>query len=148
MGPSDGDNDALPTWGHPAAMPDRQAIESLIARYYAAAAAGDGSGACRLTDPLLAESVGEQRGGDLGLPPSSSCGRVLSKLFAQRRRELSEDSRSFAIAIARVKGNRGFAYVRFGVEDNGHGHVRERDIALRRQGGAWRVNAVLDDGSP
>jgi hypothetical protein len=139
----DNDNDAILAFG-PAADPvDRRAILALVGRYYAVAAADRPGKACSMLDPLIVEAALEEHSEGNG-PASlrgSTCTRILSELFKQRHRELVEDlAASQAIAV-QVKGNRAVALMRFAGR-------RERRVPVRRTGASWKMDALLDGGSP
>jgi hypothetical protein len=142
-GGSDTDNDAVSTYGHAAGTADIQAIAVLLKRYYTLAATGDGARACSMVYWLFAETVVEEH--DRGRGPTSlrgnTCAQVASKLFTQRHRELVEDVATLQVVWVRLDGNRGVALVRFGP-------ARERDVAVQRDHGVWKMNVLLDSGDP
>jgi hypothetical protein len=78
-------------YGHPAGTTDRRAIIALVKRYYAAAAAGDGKGACAMLVPSLLKSIPVEYGqlGASYLRGAKTCAAVLLRLFESRHRELS-----------------------------------------------------------
>jgi hypothetical protein len=138
----DPDNDQSLTFGHAANAADSQAIGALIRHYYALAAAGDGVGACSLLHELLVESIAEQntKHGER-VAPAKACARVVSALFRQNHREIVEDLAGVDLVQVRVRERRGLVLVRFG-------GLRERLIPVRRQGGVWSMDTLLDSGSP
>ncbi len=91
----DTDNDAILTWGPPADGADRAAIVALLKRYYTAAA-GEGARACTMLDPLIAETVEEDRHAGRGprLPRGSMCAQIMASMFEQRHRELVEHAQA------------------------------------------------------
>jgi hypothetical protein len=136
----DADDSPVLRFGQAANHAEERAIASLVRRYYAAGAAGDGASACSLLYPLLAESVAEEYAQSLGLR-GKTCAQVLSKLFKRRHRELAGDVAALALTVVRVGGDRGLALVRFGA-------TRERRVLLRRERGAWKMDVLLDVGVP
>lgn len=143
QGPYDTDNDANFAFGPAASPAVRRAVLALVARYYAAAAADQPRPACAMLDPLLEETVVEERSEERRSPArrESVCMRTLSVLLRQRHRELVQDvAVSHAIAV-QVKGNRAVALMRFA-------GTRERRVPVRRTGASWKMDALLDGGSP
>lgn len=142
MGPYDNDLDAVPGYGPQAGRADRQAIVSLIRRYYEAAAAGDGVAACSMLDAPIAESVLEEhhRGKGPRSLQGNTCAQVMSKLFAQRHRELVEDVASFRISDVELRGNRGLVLAPFSA-------TRELQLLVHREHGVWKMNVLLDNSA-
>jgi hypothetical protein len=136
------DNDDNPVlyFGRSANAADGRAIAGLVKRYYAAGAASDGARACPLIYSVVAESVAEEYGQSPALR-GSTCAVVMSKLFKQRHRELAADVTGLEVILMRVSGNRGVALLRFGT-------TRERRVFLKREGGVWKMNVLLDVGVP
>lgn len=124
-------------YGHAADAAGRRVLATLVARYFAAAAAGDGGSACRLLVPLQAESVVEEDGRSPSLR-GRTCAVVMSKLFKLHHRELAEKSAALRVIETRVKDDRGLAILYFS-------EIPEvREIGLRRVGGKWKVLDLLD----
>jgi len=136
----DADDSPVLRFGHAANHAEGRAIASLIRRYYAAGAVGDGASACSLLYSLLAESVVEEYAQSPGLR-GKTCAEVLSKLFKRRHRELTGDVAALEPTVVRVGGDHGLALVRFGA-------ARERRVLLRRERGAWKMDVLLDLGVP
>jgi len=138
----DNDGDASPGFGRPASAADRRAIVSLIKRYYALAAGGDGAKACSMLDVVLAETYVEEH--HVGRGPRSlqgdTCAQALSKLFEQRHRELVEDVASYHISYVEVRGNNAMALAPFLV-------TREMQLLLHRERGVWKMNVLLDNSA-
>lgn len=124
-------------YGNPANAADWRRSVALVKRYFAAAAAADGAGACRLLVPLSAESVVERDGGS---PPlrGRTCAVVMSKLFRLHHRMLAEKSAALEVIAVRIKDDRGLAVLNFP-------EIHEaRQIGLRRVRGTWKVVDLLD----
>jgi hypothetical protein len=136
----DADDSPVLRFGRAASAAQGRAIASLVRRYYAAGAAGDGASACSLLYPLLAESVVEEYSQSPGLR-GKTCAEVLSKLFKRRHQELAGDVAALKPTVVRVGGDHGLALVRFG-------GTRERRVLLRRERGAWKMDVLLDIGVP
>lgn len=137
----DGDDYAVTRFGHPAGVADRQAIVRLLKRYYAAAAAQDGSAACALLYPVLAEAVPEDYGQAVSVHGRKTCATVLARVLAPHRRELAADAASLTVLKVRLDGARGWAMLRLAMPS-------ERRLQLHREGGAWRVDELLDTKLP
>jgi hypothetical protein len=143
QGPDDTDKDAIATYGPAAGSAERQAIVSVIRRYYAAAAADDGAGVCSLTYSLFAESLVEAHSHGKGAPAlrGSTCAQVVSKLFAGRHSGIARDLASLRVSVIQLRGKQGFAIARFGIAD-------ERILQLQHlPGGAWAMDVLLYRGA-
>lgn len=146
----DGDDDAggdddlvVLHFGRRASVADRRVVTEVVKRYYAAAAAGDGAEACTLLYGLYIETFAEGSGGD-ETPASlgKACASVTSDLFREHHAQLTVDAATIVVPDVRVEGDRGLAILRFG------GSSESRSIAVHREHGSWKVEAVLDDGMP
>jgi hypothetical protein len=135
----DSDDDPYLRMGRRADAADARAIEGLVERYYAAAAAADGAKACKLLSALIAESIVEQyASSDLR---GTSCAAVMSNIFERNRGQLTGGAAAPHVIRVRVEGERGLAMMSFG-------SGREGYLLLRREGGVWRVNMALDAELP
>ncbi len=138
----DGDNsDDDIRWGNAASAAERQAVITLVRRYYALAAASNGAAGCSLIYSLLAEEIPELYGEPPG-PPSlrgGTCAVVMSELFKHKHRQLVADSATLEVIGVRVKRLRGLALLHFAGSP-------ERDIPVHREHRAWRIDALLDSG--
>jgi len=134
----DTDNDAILTWGPPADAADRAAIVALLKRYYTAAAAGEGAKACTMLDPLIAETVEEDRHAGRGprLPRGSMCAQIMASMFQQRHRELVENLAAFLITAVQRRGNLAMALTDFSP-------TRVLQVLVRRDQGVWKMNTTL-----
>ncbi len=129
----DTDNDATLLWGPAADSKDRQAVIALIRGYYAIAVAGDGVKACTMLSLPIREQVEEQG-------RHSTCARFLSKLFAQRHRELVEDVAAFRITTVQLRGSRAVALTDFSP-------TRVLQIFVHRTHGVWQMETPLYDAA-
>lgn len=132
------DSDDRPTrsYGHSVGPAERHAIATLVRRYYAAAAAGDGATACGLTYYLLAESIPEDYGrppGPLYLRGASTCAAVLSLVFKHFRAQLATPP---AVTDVRVSDRRAAALL-------GWTSLPAGSIELRREGRVWKIDQLL-----
>jgi hypothetical protein len=141
----DGDHDAIPDLGQPAGAADRRAIIALIGRYYASAAAGEGAKACPMLYALSAERFVEEQRHPGNKSPSlrGTCAQILSQLFKQRHHELVGDAAAHRVLAVRVQGNRGLALVRFGAPRE----LRELEVLVHREHGAWKMETPLENGT-
>ncbi len=136
------DNDLY--FGHPATASEVAAAGTVVRHYYAAAARGDSASACGLLRARLASEVPALYGRPPSGPPSlrgDTCQVVLSKMFRQRRHQLSLDSSTLKVTGMFVQGRRGLLLLRFKPLPNGH-------IFLYREGLAWRLDILLANGPP
>jgi hypothetical protein len=137
----DPDNDLRLTLGRAAEGAEAGEIAALIRRYYTFAASKQAGAACSLLDPLLLESLTERAAAGHSRSPMSMCVYLAGKLFRQRHREIVEDLAAIELVQVRVRERRGLVLARLA-------WVRERLIPVRRDGGVWKMNTLLDDGSP
>lgn len=135
--PPGGSDNNIPAYGHEASASDKRAVTVLVKRYYAAAAANDGSTACSLLYSNLANAVPE----DYGKPPGpvyargKTCAVVMSKVFehlAGRRADLAATK----VTDVRIYRDHGFAELRSTRTPKG-------EIFVERQGRSWRVGALI-----
>jgi hypothetical protein len=125
------------TYGKEAGRADKRAITAFVKRYYAAAAAGDGARACSLLYSTLAAGLGE--GQDQPLP-SRTCAAVVSLLFEQQRQRLAaDDVATMTVVDVRIEGDDGIATLGFRTMPVGQ-------FRVKRERGAWKVDALLDTG--
>jgi hypothetical protein len=143
QGPADTDKDAIATYGPAADPTERQAIVSVIRRYYAAAAADDGAEVCSLTYSLFAESLVEAHSRGRGAPAlrGDSCAQVAAKLLAGRHSEIARDLAALRVTVIQLRERQGWAVARFGI-------ANERIVQLQHlPDGAWAMNVLLYRGS-
>lgn len=139
----DSDDAVISAYGREATLAVRLAVASLVKRYYAAAAAGDGALGCSLIYPVMEKTIAP----DLGRPPGpaylrgGSCAAVMSKLFVRDRTQLKAFNSTLKVGAVRVEHGRGFALL-------GFGGPPERQIAVRRDGRDWKIDALLDSELP
>jgi hypothetical protein len=133
-----GDDDThVLNYGYAANAADERESTALVKRYYALAAARDGTRACPLLVPLLAETIAEQDSHSPGLR-GSTCAVVLSKLFARDHRLLAEKDAHLKVLRVRVKGDKGLILLDFP-------EIPEaRQILERRVNGTWRLREIYD----
>ena len=126
----------IASYGQATGASDAQAIATLVKRYYAAAAAENGTLGCSLTYYIEVETLPEHYGGPPGprwLHGASSCRAVLSRVFKHFHRQLTGPVDMKAV---RVKGNRAEALVGFpGLPDG--------VVKVRREGAIWKVDGLL-----
>jgi hypothetical protein len=131
--------------GRPAGERDARAIAAVVRRYYAAAAHGDGAGACRLIYSTLAESIAQDYGqapGPAYLRGSRTCAAVMSRIFARTRRQLSAKWRTLEMGAIRVDLNLGSAQLGF------RPNSPDRYLLMHRERGAWKLDMLFDVGYP
>jgi hypothetical protein len=134
----DSDDEAMRTFGHAADASEGRLLAGLVERYRAATVAGDGASACSMLSSSLAISVVV----DYGRPPGpaylrgGTCQAVLGLLFEHSRNLLKG---SIEVTAVRVSGAQ--ALVLFGSQTQPAG-----SMPLRREHGAWRIDAMLPGG--
>jgi hypothetical protein len=131
---------AVLDFGKAANPVDRQAVRTLVKRYYAAAAAENGAMACSLIFTPVAESVAEDYGRAPGPPylrGSKTCDAVMSRLFAYLHRQMVVDNATLQVTRVRLKSKGGYAVLRFGA-------TPEREITIVRDNGVWKVSSLVD----
>jgi hypothetical protein len=135
----DSDDYKIVAYGHEATPADRRAVTALVKRFYAAAAAGNGAGACSMFYTLLAESIVEGYGRVPGSPAlrGNTCAVVMSKLFKQNYQELVVDNATLAMTGVRVEGKRGIGLLSFKGRPEQH-------IVVHREFGTWKIDSMLD----
>jgi hypothetical protein len=137
-GSSPQDIDHISTYGREAGEPDRREIITLVSRYYAAAAADDGSKACSMIYSLIANSVAE----DYGQPPGppylrgKTCPIVMSKLFRHVPGQTPATLAATRVTGVRLLPRQGFAQLSSKAMPTG-------EIFVQRQGKAWKVGALI-----
>jgi hypothetical protein len=128
----------LAEYGSEAGQADERAIAALVKSYYAAAAAGDGAKACSLLTRSLAATLAESSGRSAG----KGCAAPLSRLFEQQHTHLlADDVATMVVTAVHIKGNAGLAVL-------GFRRAPEGSTIVEREGGAWRINALLDNEMP
>lgn len=137
-GDSDNNDDDY-GYGIAADPADRLAVIALVRRYYAAAAADNGTEGCSLIYSLMAEEIPELYGEASGPPAlrGGTCAIVMSKLFGLHRGLLITDDESLMIRSVRVKRNRALAILSFRGQP-------QRDILVHREFGSWKIDELLD----
>jgi hypothetical protein len=128
------------SYGKEADSTERRDVTSVVKRYYAAAAADNGIQACSLLAPTLAQGLGESEG-QTAHGTANNCPATVSLLFKQQHQQLAADEvATMTVIDVRVSGDVGVATVGFRAALSGRIHVKRED-------GAWKVNALLDTGS-
>jgi hypothetical protein len=140
----DRDDDSVRDFGKAAGRDDFRSIVSLIERYYVVAGAKDGAAACSMIDASLANSVPEDLGQEPG--PSylrgSTCAAVMTKVFELNRRQIaSYEASGLKVTGVRIRGDRGLVVLGFRT-------LPGRQIAVSRENGSWKVDALLDSELP
>jgi hypothetical protein len=133
----DGDDASMLSYGHAANAADERAIAALVKRYFAAAAVEDGAKACALTYALRAETLPERYGqspGPLYLRGATTCPALLSRAFTHFHSLLAQAA--VELGGVRVEGHRAVALLGFGTKPASY-------IAVRREGGAWKIDGLL-----
>lgn len=124
-------------YGHVAGPTEARAITSLLRRYYAAAATGNGAQVCSLLAPFVAETVAEQYAQPLGVH-RHTCAATMSKLFSIHHRELVGEQATLRFYRIGVEDGRSLVALDFA-------SIPEvRQITVRKLEGRWTVLGLLD----
>jgi hypothetical protein len=125
-------------YGKAADTTDRQISVGLVTRYFAAAAAENGTEACTMLIPFIAESVAEDYGHTSALH-GKSCSVVMSMLFKQHHALLATKHATLKVIEVRVNGDKALAILEFPT-------IPEvRQITERREGRTWKLQDLLDE---
>jgi hypothetical protein len=135
----DADDEVVRLSGHVASAVDRTAITRLVKRYFAVANAEDGMTACSMIVSSFAKSVPETLGRPPGPPYArgTTCAAVMSKVFAHYHRQLAAHATTLEVNGVRVDRGIGVAVLAFRT-------LPGRQIRVAREGGVWRMDALLD----
>lgn len=137
----DGDDHGVRYFGHAADAADRRAVVRLLHRYYAAVASVNSVAVCELLDPNLASSLGEA-GGISSKAGSHSyidtCAVTVSKHLKGALGRTRAELLAIRSVAVRVRGDRGFGLLRVPPSEL-------RYMPVRRNRGAWKVEALIDN---
>lgn len=128
----DSDDGPVRFYGHEAGAANRQAITTLVTRYYAVAVKEDGAKACPLIHSLIAETIPEDYG-ELPASRGKTCAVVMSKLFKQRHQQLITDSATLEVISVRVEGGTTLVLLRFAKAPE------PNYIPVHREGHTWKI---------
>jgi hypothetical protein len=144
---SDFDDGYVRQWGWPGTVADGQAIRPVLRGYYAAAAAGDGVGACGFLIRGIATAAkldvrrllpeGYRPAGGSSVLEGKNCAQVESLLFAIDRQQLQIESTTMTVSRLRISGQLALVVMRFE-------QIPERVMTLRRERGAWKIDSLID----
>jgi hypothetical protein len=125
----------LARYGPRARPEDARAIAALVKSYYRASLAGAATRACSLLSSSLAEGLSAaQRGSAEG---RAGCAEPMGVLLTeQHRRLVSEEVSTMRVSSVHVKGDLGLAVLNF------H-RTPESVIVVEREGGTWRIDALV-----
>jgi hypothetical protein len=146
MNDNDGDDDNEKddgNWGQAATAGDRRAITTLVRRYYAAVARGDGKTACSLLYSRFAERVPRFYGGPGRAPTLHACAEVMSrdvlpKVLKQVRQQLIANGSTLKVSGVRVANQIGLVLLRFK-------GAPEREFHVHRERNSWKIEELLDN---
>lgn len=132
-------------YGRAASAGERRAIVAAVKGYFTAAIADDGAAGCLWVSARLAKSpnLGEIAETSHPLPPSipplqgQSCPAIMTLLFREDHARLAHETSSLQVVSVRVEGAEGLAILGFAT-------MFERELPVRREGSAWKVDALLD----
>ncbi len=134
--PANDDQALLASYGSRASPAVARAVTSLVKRYYAASAAGNGTVACSLLTASLAGGLAASQG-QPGHDGDHKCAAAMSVLLAQQHQSLlGEDVATMAVTTVRTKGSLGLAVLAFKT-------APESEIVLEREGHLWKIDALF-----
>ncbi len=134
--PANDDLALLASYGPRASPAVARAVTSLVKRYYAASAAGNGAAACALLTANLAGGLATGQG-QTGQGENHTCAATISLLLAQQHQQLlSENVATMTVTAVHVKGNLGLAVLAFKT-------TPESEIVLEREGHTWKIDALF-----
>lgn len=137
----DTDDDQMLSFGHSTGPPYLLNIISIVKRYYAAAAAGEGTSACFMLYAPLAQKLEEEKRPGSGLAylhGSKVCGQVAARLFKHHHNSFVGPAE---VTGVRVLGNEGRALL--GSKVRPAGFIRVRD-----ERGEWKVDQLIGSTLP
>ena len=141
LGYNDSDDGPALSYGHPASAAERETIESMIKRYYAAAVAADGRRGCALMYSLLEESIQQDFGEAPGpgyMHGAKGCPAVLSLLFAHNRKRFAGGAK---VTGVRVLVNKGHVFI-------GSSEAPAGILEVKRERGVWKIDSVFAGALP
>jgi hypothetical protein len=137
------DDGPVSDYGRTASGGEANAITTLVERYYALGAQGDGTTACKLTSPTFAATVPADYGQELGsaipretvklLSGAKTCAAVLSLLFEREHRWLTAPA---TVTSIRLRGKYGYALV-------GSTTMPASLIEIERERDSWKIDGLL-----
>jgi hypothetical protein len=142
--PYDSDDRSVLSFGKSAPPTARSAVAALVRRYYAVAAAENGTKACSMLYSVYAEALPEDYGTS---PPGpayargATCPAVLTAVFKHFHSELVARLPHLKVSAVRVKEHQGVAVLSFDSS-------AEREIRVVREGHQWKALALVDNELP
>jgi hypothetical protein len=137
----DGDDGPIRFYGHEAGAADKQAITTLVRRYYAVAAKKNGTAGCALLASLTADTIPEDYE-ELTGPHARTCPAIMFKLFDQRHQELVRDNTTLEVISVRIEGNRALALLRFAKASE------PNHVSVHREGPTWKIWEIFANHMP
>lgn len=127
--------------GVPASPADARAVAAAVKRYYAVAATGNGAKACSMMAPSFASSVPVDYGkfGPSYLHGGKTCAEIASREFEHSRRQIT--AAIYITAVHLEHPDRAYALIGSRITPASY-------IAVVREGGAWKIGALLGRPMP
>jgi hypothetical protein len=132
----DKDDLGIVSYGHAAGVATMRMIAATVKRYYAVAAAENGTKACTMIFPSYAAAIAEDYGqapGPAYLRGAKTCSAVLVRVF---KRSHSQLVGSFTVTGARVEGDHAIALL-------GSTTMPASEISLTEAHGAWWISEII-----
>lgn len=139
----DADDAPVLHYGRPADAADRREVAALVQSYYRAASELKGAAACSMLTSAFVAGTPETLGRPPGPPYYSgrTCGQVMTKVFALNINQLRDYVPQLRVIALRRKGSEAIAVL-------GFQSLPVRFVRVKREHGAWKLNARLDDEMP
>lgn len=139
----DSDDHRVRRYGHAASPAEARVIAALVKRYYTTAVAENGQAGCAMIASPLAKSVAETLGQTRGQPDlrGDTCATVMTKVYKLNHRQLSAYDATLEVSSVRLKRDGGVAILRFA-------NLPGRQIAVTREDGQWKIQALIDSELP
>jgi hypothetical protein len=137
----DGDDASSVGFGQAANATDERAITTLVKRYYAAAAAGNGPTACSMMASTIARSLPEEYGEGAGpayLRGARTCEAIVTRVFDHAGAQLKG---AMDVTGVRVAGAEAIALL-------GSHTMSASKISVHMEDGTWKIDALVGTTLP
>jgi hypothetical protein len=136
----DNDNERVRKRGRSVSATERQAIEAVVKRYYAAAADDDGPTACWLIYRTFAKAIPEEYGRPSGPPGlrGNTCATVMTKLFREEHARLVAD---LDATVTDIRATAGTAVVLLYYNNTKPEHT----TSVQLEGSVWKISTLIDN---
>lgn len=140
LGPIDADDASHLELGHAARGGELHQMVSLVKRYYAASAAGNGRAACSMLYSVATHEVIEELSRAQRVS-GTTCPTVMSAVLAKLHPWLVAKYHSLKALRVRSDGLNGLVIMRFSTTPSS---AAAREVSLRHEHGVWSIDSPLD----